>query len=159
MAGRTPKPTALKKLAGNPGKRPLNQREPKLEPRMLSVPRFLSEEAKAEWRRVVHELYDAGLLTAADRAILTAYCHAWGMFVKAEKELKGQTLVLESSNGNKYQNPLVGIVNKARYDVKRFAAEFGMTPAARSKVQAEAPEEPDELESLLFGGKNVRVQK
>ena len=28
MAGRKPKPTALKKLEGNPGKRKLNTREP-----------------------------------------------------------------------------------------------------------------------------------
>ena len=157
MAGRPRKPTALKKLAGNPGKRPLNQREAQFEPRMMSVPRFLSAEAKAEWRRVVKELHDAGLLTGVDRAVLTAYCHAWGMLVKAEKELQGQPLVLESTKGGLYQNPLVGIVNKARQDVKTFAAEFGMTPAARSKVQAEVPEEPDELSKLLFRGQKVKV--
>jgi len=29
MAGRKPKPTALKIIEGNPGKRPLNKNEPK----------------------------------------------------------------------------------------------------------------------------------
>ena len=36
--------------------------------------------------------------------------------------------------GHMIQNPLVGVANKAMNDMVRFAAEFGMTPAARSRV-------------------------
>ena len=35
MAGRKPKPTAIKELEGNPGKRKLNKKEPKPEKGML----------------------------------------------------------------------------------------------------------------------------
>ena len=51
--GRKPIPTALKRLAGNPGKRPLTAREPKTERKAPKCPRTLDAEARKEWRRVV----------------------------------------------------------------------------------------------------------
>lgn len=46
MAGRKPKPTALKKLEGNPGKRKLNTKEPVPEKGMPDCPKWLLPEAK-----------------------------------------------------------------------------------------------------------------
>ena len=48
MAGRKPKPTALKKLEGNPGKRKLNTKEPIPAKGMLNCPEWLLPEAKSE---------------------------------------------------------------------------------------------------------------
>ena len=48
MAGRKPKPTAMKKLEGNPGKRKLNTKEPMPEKGMPDCPRWLLSEAKEE---------------------------------------------------------------------------------------------------------------
>ena len=49
--GRKPKPTAIKKLKGNPGCRPLNIAEPK--PTGSPVcPDWLEDEAKSEWERM-----------------------------------------------------------------------------------------------------------
>lgn len=45
MAGRKPKPTALKKLEGNPGKRKLNTKEPIPAKGMLNCPEWLLPEA------------------------------------------------------------------------------------------------------------------
>ena len=44
--GRKPKPTALKVLEGNPGKRPLNDREPVPPKGTLKCPAWLLPEAK-----------------------------------------------------------------------------------------------------------------
>ncbi|MBI9042904.1 MAG: phage terminase small subunit P27 family [Anaerolineaceae bacterium] len=159
MAGRKPKPTALKKLAGNPGKRPLNESEPEFEARMMSVPRHLDDEARREWRRVVRELFEVGLITKVDRAALAAYCQAWSRWVEAENDLQDQKLVLTSANGYRYPNPLIGIANTAMKDMKSFMAEFGMTPSSRSRVKVEKPEGPDELEQLLFRNKRVKIKK
>ena len=46
--GRKPKPTALKVLEGNPGKRPLNENEPKPENKAPRCPSWLEQEAKNE---------------------------------------------------------------------------------------------------------------
>ena len=44
--GRKPKPTAIKELEGNPGKRPLNDAEPKPEHKAPPCPKWLEPEAK-----------------------------------------------------------------------------------------------------------------
>jgi P27 family predicted phage terminase small subunit len=156
MAGRPPKPTAIKRLAGNPGKRKLNEAEPKFELAIPRPPRHLDPVAKAEWRRVSRELFDAGLLTRVDRAALAAYCQAWSTWVDAVKRLReeGQTII--SDKGYVYQHPLVAIRDKAVEQMRRFMVEFGMTPSSRSRVKAEKPETVDELERILFG-QDVKV--
>ena len=76
--GPRPKPTAVKKREGNPGKRPLNEKEPEFKaPEVCpAAPAFLNEIARAEWDRVAPELFAQGLLKNPDIAALTAYCRA-----------------------------------------------------------------------------------
>ena len=52
MAGRKPKPTAVKKLEGNPGKRKLNSKEPVPAKGIPACPDWLMPEAKKEWERL-----------------------------------------------------------------------------------------------------------
>ena len=57
MAGRRRKPTAAKKMAGNPGVRRLPESEPKPKPvRKSGPPAHLSAGAKTEWRRLAKQL-------------------------------------------------------------------------------------------------------
>jgi len=76
MRGRRPKPTRLKVLTGNPGKRPMNTNEPKPEPTVPECPNELGPVARAEWDRLAAELGKLKILTALDRAALAAYCRA-----------------------------------------------------------------------------------
>lgn len=147
QAGRKPKPTAMKLVSGNPGRRELNADEPRLDLSQPSPPPFLSDDAKVEWGRLVGALFQAGLMTEADRGALAAYCQAYGRWAQAERSLAAMAdrdpinhgLMIKTSNGNAIQNPLVGIANKAYADVVKIAAEFGMTPSARSRVTARPP--------------------
>ena len=84
MRGRKPKPTTIKVLEGNPGRRPLNDREPQAPPGIPECPEFLGEEARAEWFRMAMVLTNMGLLTLADRSAFTTYCVACGRWVEAE---------------------------------------------------------------------------
>lgn len=144
VAGRKPTPSALKLVKGNPGKRPMNQREAVLALAEPSPPPFLCDDAKVEWGRVCSVLFSAGLMTEIDRAALAAYCSSYGRWAKAERALgkmaeqdpQNYALMIRTKEGNAIQNPLVGVANKAKLDMVRFAAEFGMTPAARSRVEA-----------------------
>jgi len=54
-AGRKRKPTVLKVLEGNPGKRPLNKNGPKPKPVAPKTPKHLNSVAKKEWKRVAAE--------------------------------------------------------------------------------------------------------
>ena len=96
-------------------------------------------------------LYAAGLMTELDRAALAAYCAAYGRWAQAERAINrmaakdelNAALMIKTVSGNAIQNPLVGIANKAKADMVRYAAEFGMTPSARSRVTA-TPEEREQ---------------
>lgn len=144
VAGRKPIPTALKLVRGNPGKRALPKNEAKLALAEPTPPAFLCDDAKVEWGRVCSVLFSAGLMTEMDRAALGAYCASYGRWAQAEralgamaeKDAANYALMIRTKDGNAIQNPLVGVANKAKADMVRFAAEFGMTPAARSRVEA-----------------------
>lgn len=162
MRGRKPKPTAVKVLEGNPGKRALNLDEPKFKTQIPTCPPHLSSNAKTEWRRITKLLHQAGLLTNVDRGALAGYCAAYARWAEAERELKkpGIQWIIETDKGNLVQNPLIGIANKSMILMLKFATEFGMTPSARSRVKAEQNGEEDDLASELFKRVNaVRDQR
>lgn len=156
--GRKPKPTHLKLVTGNPGRRPLPKAEAKVVPALPSPPPHLSDEAKVEWGRVSEELFKVGLLSGVDRAALAAYCQAYARWVQAERAIAKLAehdpitggLLTRTTNGNAIQNPLVGTANKAMQDMVRYAAEFGMTPSARSRIQASPAEDAATPEAAYF---------
>jgi P27 family predicted phage terminase small subunit len=145
LRGRKAKSTTQKKLEGNPGKRALNQNEPKLKPALPEPPDGLSDIALAEWKRVAPELFEARILTNADRAALAAYCQNWADWVMALGELVKDGMVLETDKGYQYPSPWVGIANKAMSNFTKIAAEFGLTPSSRSRlVVDQTPDDPEQ---------------
>lgn len=165
-SGRKRKPTRLKVIEGNRGHRPL---EPDAEPQfsipddMPSPPSFLDPYAVEEWERVAPELYANGLLTVVDAAALGAYCQAASTWRQASEELeldrkandraKARGLVIETKQGNRIQNPLLGIANKARADMVKLGSEFGLTPSARASLEGSKRGDEDPTESKFFGRK------
>ena len=83
--GRKPKPTALKRYNGNPGKRPLNLAEPIPPDGLPDCPDHLSDSARTEWHRLAAVLHGMGIFTTVDRAALAAYCQTYGRWVEAEE--------------------------------------------------------------------------
>jgi P27 family predicted phage terminase small subunit len=149
-SGRKPKPTHLKVLEGNPGKRPLNRNEPKPRPAVPTCPRHLSAEAKREWRRVTPLLDTLGLLTEIDRAALAMYCEAWNRWVDAEEALKEYGVMVKSPNGFPMQSPYLAVANKAMEQMRALLAEFGMSPASRTRISVDNFFEDDsEMAALL----------
>jgi phage terminase small subunit len=90
--GRKPKPSALKMFEGNPGKRALNQNEPKPPIETPECPVHLDDEVQAQWNRITPELTTLGLISRIDRAALAAYCQAWSRWVKAVRNEKAEKL-------------------------------------------------------------------
>ena len=70
MAGRRPKPTALRLVEGNPGKRAINKKEPKPKRVIPSCPAHLDDSGKVAWGRLSVLLDRRGVLTEADSAAL-----------------------------------------------------------------------------------------
>jgi P27 family predicted phage terminase small subunit len=160
VVGRKPKPTRLKVVAGTARPDRMNIREPSPGRSMPAAPAFLSEEALARWNDIAPKLHRAGILTIVDDAVLAAHCQAWGRWKQAESALAraaeidplGKGLMIKTQSGNLIQNPIVGTANKAMADMVRTAVELGMSPSARSRVQAQKEgNETDPLEDLLAG--------
>jgi len=138
--GRLPKPTVLKLLEGNPGRRRLNTREPDPRPATPTCPDWLDATARAEWRRVVPELRRLRLLTLLDRAALVCYVQAYSDFRAAVETIAREGRTVTTSNGNTIQHPAVGQRNKAMLILKQFVGEFGLSPASRVRIQVPVQE-------------------
>lgn len=153
MLGRTPKPTHLKILEGNPGKRPLNLDEPKPRPVTPTCPSWLTGEAKREWKRLVPELEALGLLTIVDRGALAVCCQSYGRMVEAEKFLQRAAktgFMFKTPSGYLQQLPQVSIAQKYAQQYRSFLGLFGLSPADRTRLSTgDSADEADEMEQLL----------
>ncbi|TVQ59904.1 MAG: phage terminase small subunit P27 family [Phycisphaerales bacterium] len=156
MRGRKPTPTAIKELRGNPGRRKPSVREPVPKRGAPTCPAHLSPEAKREWARVVKELDRLGLVTTIDRAALAAYCQLYARWAFAEKHLQDQGYVIETPNGMQMPSPYVSISSKALEQMKAYMVEFGMTPSARTRVNAK-PDNPVKREGSLEEFNGMRL--
>ncbi|GLS27745.1 phage terminase small subunit P27 family [Marinibactrum halimedae] len=148
--GRPPKPTAVKELEGNPGKRPLNEDEPKYDIiRNADPPKTLNEEAAEYWCHYAPLLGSRGVLTVADLHNLEVFCQSYADFQAAERLVIEHGMLVEGASGLK-KNPALTIKNEAAARMQRFGAALGLDPSSRSRIQApKNPEEENEFLKLL----------
>jgi P27 family predicted phage terminase small subunit len=148
MRGRRPKPTRLKLLTGNPGKRPINMNEPKPEIAIPDCPPELGPVAQTEWHRLAAELGKLRILTHLDRAALAAYCGAYALWAEATENIQKFGTMVKSPTGYPIQSPYVSIANRQAEIMMRIASEFGFTPASRSRISAPTKAEPSLFDRL-----------
>jgi len=134
--GRKPTPTQIKRLRGNPGKRPGNSREPDVQRGFPKRPPHIKGEARREWNRICQELDNMKLLHPELRPSLILYCDTYGRFIEARKALEQTGMLIKTSNGNLVQNPLIGIVNRTSEQLRKMLSEFGIPPTARTRVES-----------------------
>ena len=148
--GRKPTPTPLKLLRGNPGRRPLRDDEPRPKPHLPAAPSHLGAAAKKEWRRAGRMLVQLGLVSELDRAAFAAYCTVWGRWVEAEEALRTYGVMMKSPNGFPVQSPYLAVANRAMEQMRSLLAEFGMSPASRTRVSGVTREDGhDPLDAFL----------
>ena len=154
--GRKPKPTALKVLEGNPGKRPLNDHEPIPPKGELKCPSWLLPEATKEWKRLAAALEAMGVLTIADRTAFAGYCQAYARWKEAEEFINQHGSIFKTPSGYVQQVPQVSIAQQNLKIMQSFCSDFGLTPATRARIIAggsgteDVSEDP--MEKLLKGG-------
>lgn len=155
MRGRRPKPTALKQLQGNPGKRKLNDREPRPAPAGVPpCPDYLDAVAKKEWVRMSHLLEPLGLLTAIDGTALALFCQAYSRWLEADRQIRQFGAVIKTPTGFPILNPYLSVMKGALAQMNKLIVEFGMTPSSRSRLRIEPPSKTaeDPLDAFLKRG-------
>ena len=147
IRGRKPKPTALRRSEGNPGKRAYNHAEPAAPGDLPDCPEHLSAAARAEWDRLAGVMHEMGVLSTVDRAGFAAYCQCYGRWVEAELKLKETPLLYKTQTGYIQQSPWLSVANKQLELMGRYMTEFGLTPASRARVAValEAAAAPDHI--------------
>lgn len=146
MRGRKPKPTALRVIEGNPGKRAINTAEPHAGP-LGNPPADLDGISLAKW----HEMSRLWRLvaSAADRDQLAEYCRLEAERVEAMEKLAEQGPVAFTAGGAPVQSAWKIILNKCREDMRKIAVEFGGTPASRARVKPNGEAPQSKFGSLL----------
>ena len=129
--GRPAKPTVLKLLAGNPGKRPINAQEPDAGTIDTNPPAELSDAAKAHWDRLAPMLTKSGVLKQSDRDLLFCYCESHAAW-------------LDGVRGGKLNVSLLS-------QLRQMLGEMGMTPAARTRIVVDKPAGKEDGKSRFFG--------
>ena len=155
--GQNRKPTHLKVIQGNfrPDRSPRKEVAP---PPALSdtPPRGLDVHARRAWRQYAPILRRLGLLTEADLQSFRALCEAWSRYERANVRLRAvfrQKASLTSERLSFIRQAEVS-VERAEHTLRQLWAEFGMTPAARSRLDVYAPPPlaEDAFEQEFFGG-------
>lgn len=152
--GRPTKPTALKIVQGNPGKRALNKKEPKLKVEAPRMPAHLSPKAKTAWKGLCATLGDMQVLATADAKALELLCDAYADWRDLRRIInrEGHTYTTISVTGDTLfkARPEVAMAADAWKRVSSMLAQFGLTPSSRSKVNAtDKPDESDPLAEFL----------
>ena len=166
------KPTKLKVLRGNPGKRRLPG-DANLPPSVPTCPEWLSPRAKTLRTRIVKGLTKLGVLNELDREKLAfmsqALDEAYDLEVQIielrrndmlnERDADGYRvkpgIVIYSAKGFAMPNPLLKIRNDAVARFHKMASEFGMSPADRATLLRGGAEQTPENPLAAFLAKKA----
>lgn len=161
MKGRKPVPTALKLHNGNPGKRPINLHSFAPVAAIPRCPAMLHGEARKEWKRITNELHRYDMIADVDRGLLAMVCTTWARFVEAEEMIEKASagnasgLFVKTPNGFPVQSPWLAVSNKAIETYRGLCAEFGLSPAARTRVAPQTSQLP--LPGLELVGEKASI--
>lgn len=158
MPGPPPKPAAIKRRDGNPGRRPIvdEARVGSMVARVedFPAPASLPESAANVWREIVPEVVELGLVRSVDTTALEALARAVARAREAEALLDRDGVVIEGARGNLVAHPAERIARDSWALALRIAGEYGLTAVARLRVGAAVLHQrslADELLSVLDG--------
>lgn len=116
-------------------------------------PKWLSEAAKKEWRRIAKIFAEEEKeFTDKDLKALEAYCTNYAKWQKCEQIIDEKGYSMEvGDNGYEQQRPEVSIANKAQTEMRAWAKELGLTPAARQRMKAESAQGDGSIDAELDG--------
>lgn len=156
--GRPPKPTALKVIQGNPGKRALKKNAPAPDAlaKVPDPPGWFGPIAASIWRQAAPWLVQSKILTDTDLHNLEVFAMAYQRWREAQEDITKNGIVVMGAK-QEIKNPACTVANEAARQISTFGAALGLDPAARARLKpGEDEEEDNEFLTLLQGGKKGR---
>ena len=137
MRGRKPKPSFLKLIAGNPGRRPVNDAEPDPSGDLASAPGWMTEGQRSTWNQAAR-CSPPGLLREIDESVFVVWVVAKDLHQESTKKVAQYGAVIKSANGGPpQQSPYLSVMNKQAAIMLKAASEMGFSPSSRSRVKVE----------------------
>lgn len=152
--GPKPIPTRLKKLRGNPGKRKIkNAAEPKPRSNNVIIAQLtgIGDLSRAFLDKYGPLLKLEGLLTDIDQAGFELMGEHYAIAMRAAEIVEREGLKTKDERGLDRKHPLLSVFRDNAVAFRNYAAEFGMSPSARSRVNFEEVEQMSLLEQEFFG--------
>jgi P27 family predicted phage terminase small subunit len=141
--GPKPKPTQLKILTGNPGRKPLPQNEPQPEVGLPRCPKRFTGDARKLWSTLAKQLTSCGIATRLDATALELLIDQYVNYTSASVQvLKTGPVWLEKGDGAipKFAySPYWVQQQRAFKALLTILRDFGMTPSGRASVKSAAP--------------------
>jgi P27 family predicted phage terminase small subunit len=136
VRGRKPRPTVLKELTGNPGKRALNAKEPNPVGDLADAPTWLSQTQREGWEYAIAHA-PPRLLRKIDRAVLTVWVVAEDLHREATLKLMrlNPSFLVKTPGDQFIQSPYLAIINRQAGIMLKAAEQLGFSPAARPRLQ------------------------
>lgn len=165
VRGPAPKPDSIRKLEGNPGKRPMRETDPfqMAFDGVPKPPKKLMKDAKKAWGNMAPILSACGLLTPMTIDYFAEVCQWYARYTVTEKKIMegGEAGVYKtqtSESGYMSQHPLITQMNQYYDKWEKGIKEFGMTPMSWARYMSIAGDnknggaaEDDPLEEMLGG--------
>lgn len=150
--GRKPTPDRLKVVAGTARPDRMNPDAPASRVGVASAPDWLSARAAELFAQLSATLLGMGIASPDDQAALAMLASRLEEveLMTAAIEDGGRVYATENATGGKMvrARPEVAMRNEAMRHAQSLLAEFGLTPAARSKVSAGKPSEQNPFAAL-----------
>ncbi len=89
------------------------------------VPKHLSTQAKAEWRRIMPQLIAREILTKGDVAGVENYCLMIGTIRQIE---------VDQAASGQIDLKMMGLAVRCATTARQLAAEYGLTPTSRQRI-------------------------
>ncbi|MCU4180673.1 phage terminase small subunit P27 family [Bosea sp. BH3] len=147
-AGRPPKPSRIRRLEGNRGKRAIPASvESRGRPLM---PDHLDDEQRGLWRQIEAGM-PPGLLTLANSQAVERMTVAWSRFRECQRKIAALSMFSRGSTGQLAMSPLIRIQNLAAREMHLAGEALGLSPVARARISAPESVDNDPLALLLDG--------
>jgi len=146
MRGRKPVPKSIRQLEGDVSHRPLPNC-PTPQPRLPKPPKELSKPARKIWKRLGAQLQTLNLVAEIDEAALAILCQAYATWLELIA-LAAKDGPIVRVNNQPVPNPYAVRADKSAEIVRRMLAEFGGSPASRTRLASPATSMPAEAETI-----------